>query len=107
MASSSLFGEVEVRSDLYLSDQARVRIIFVFLLTILPNSVRNLLENHGKPLGALPLDASPIQIQRRISVISLLEVEPAEGTQEKDEAGISVEAESNAIAERKATRKDH
>jgi hypothetical protein len=46
-----------------------------------------------------------IQIQRRISVISLVEVESAEGIQERDETGMAVEAESNAVAERKAAKK--
>jgi hypothetical protein len=52
-----------------------------------------------------PLDVLSIQIQRRISVISLVEVESAEGIQERDETGMAVEAESNAVADRKAAKK--
>jgi hypothetical protein len=52
-----------------------------------------------------PPDVLSIQIQRRISVISLVEVESAEGVQEKDESGMAVEPESNAVAERMASEK--
>jgi hypothetical protein len=51
-----------------------------------------------------PLDVLSIQIQRRISVISLVIGESAEGIQESDETGMALEAEPNAVAERKALK---
>lgn len=52
-----------------------------------------------------PLDVLSVEIQRRISVVSVVGVESAEGMRERDETEMIVEAESNAVAERKAARK--
>jgi hypothetical protein len=52
-----------------------------------------------------PPDVLSIQIQRGISIISLAEVESVEGIQGRDEVGKAVEAEPNAVAERKAFKK--
>ena len=53
----------------------------------------------------VPPDVLSVQIQRRISVISSVEMESAESTQKRDKTGMAVEDESNAIAERKAAKK--
>ena len=52
-----------------------------------------------------PLDVLSVEIQRRISVVSVVGVESAEGIRERDKTEMPVEAESNAVAERKAARK--
>ncbi len=48
-----------------------------------------------------PLDVLSIQIQRHISIISVVEEEAVKGIQEIDETGMALESEPDAIAEKK------
>ncbi len=52
-----------------------------------------------------PPDVLSIQIQRSLSVISVIAAEPGADLQERKEAGGEVEAQSNAVAQRKAAKK--
>ncbi len=51
-----------------------------------------------------PPDVLSIQIQRRISVISLAEGESPEGVQGREEIGMAVEAEPNSVSERRVLK---
>ena len=53
----------------------------------------------------VPPDVLSIQIQRRISVISSVEMESAESIPKRDETGMAVEDESHEFAERKTAKK--
>jgi hypothetical protein len=52
-----------------------------------------------------PLDVLSVEIQRRISVISLVEGESIGGFQERVETGVNSETEAQVVAERKAVKK--
>ena len=52
-----------------------------------------------------PLDVLSVEIQRRFSVISIVEGGPTEVIQESDETGLALEAEPHAVAERKALKR--
>jgi hypothetical protein len=52
-----------------------------------------------------PLDVLSIQIQRRISIISLVEGEAVQGIPEIDKTGMALESEPDAIAEKKTLTK--
>jgi hypothetical protein len=52
-----------------------------------------------------PPDVLSIQIQRRISVISLMGAESGVGLQDKKEIEVAIEAQSSAVAERRAAKK--
>jgi hypothetical protein len=54
-----------------------------------------------------PPDVLSIQIQRRISVISLIEAQSGVDLQERKEARVETEAQSSAAAERRAAKKKH
>jgi hypothetical protein len=54
-----------------------------------------------------PLDVLSVEIQRRISVISLVEGESNEGIQERAETEVGSGVEVQALTERKALRKRH
>lgn len=54
-----------------------------------------------------PPDVLSIQIQRRISVISLIEAQSGVDLQERKEARVETEAQSSAVAERRAAKKRH
>jgi hypothetical protein len=53
----------------------------------------------------VPPDVLSIQIQRRISVISSVEMESAESVPKRDETGIAVEDETHEFAERRTAEK--
>ena len=53
----------------------------------------------------VPPDVLSIQIQRHISVISLMEAESEEGVQERKETVVSVKTESEAVAKKKGAKK--
>ena len=53
----------------------------------------------------IPPDVLSVQIRRRISIIQLAAMESTEGTQRRDKMGMAVEAESDAMVERKSVRK--
>jgi hypothetical protein len=61
--------------------------------------IRKFIEENRNPPDALSL-----QIQRRISVISLAEVESYEGLQGRDEIGTGAEAEPTAVSKRRALK---
>jgi hypothetical protein len=52
-----------------------------------------------------PLDVLSIQIQRRISIISVVEEEAGKAIRDIDESGIALESEPDAIAEKKTLTK--
>jgi hypothetical protein len=52
-----------------------------------------------------PPDVLSIQIQRRISVISLIGAQSGVGLQDRKEAKVDIEAQSSAVAERRAAKK--
>jgi hypothetical protein len=64
------------------------------------NLVKKFIEENRVPPEVLS-----VQIQRRISVISSVEMEPAESAPKSDKTGMAVEDESHEFAERKTAKK--
>ena len=63
-------------------------------------AVRRFIDENRNPSGVLS-----IQIQRHISVISLIGAQSGVGLQDRKEVGVNTEAQSSAVAERRAAKK--